>query len=356
MPKRFQVACCLTIPVAIALALVRCVTLPQVLANTISVWSHLLLVAVIAVLAGVLCLGFGKPLAAPTLRGKALGAVTVGLVLTGADMAVSAVWSLIAWKTTGVHPYPSNSVFADVDSLLLYGLSLAGVLGGVFFLYLGVVWFLKRRSVRGMAPILSLAPGVWCWIRIARFEFSYMSSLNLHRSVYELLMLVFETVFFLWFARFVSGVEEKPPRLFTGVALGTGLLTAMACITRVGMLVLQNKTAFEACGLTTAADLGVCVLAFTMAFSRAFADPDAAAEEEPAEEEPVSAVSVQDLVMKELERPETPDDRELSESEETEAVQALIMKELEQPEVPDDAEPESEAPVLRVDTLLPDSQ
>ncbi len=325
MRKRFQVACRLAVPVAVLLAAVRCIALPQVLASNISAWSWGLLLATAAVLLGVLCLGLGKPLPAPVLRGRSLWVTAVGALITGATMAVVALWSLWMLQKDGAGlSAPTTSMVAEINRSFLYADIITGLLGGAYFLILAVTWLQNGRSSRGKWRLLALAPVVWCWVRIIRFELSYTSSLNLHRSAYELLMLVFETVFLFWFARFASGEGETPPRLFTGVALGAGILAGMACFTRVGMLVLQNRVAFEACALTVAADAGLCVLAFAMAFARAFATPA-------------------DL--------NEPDEAELAFS-----IQQAVMKDLEQPEKPSDEEPFYEVPAWRVDQLFPEEK
>lgn len=324
MPKRFQAACYVALPVAIILAAVRCAALPQVVSSVgdggLSV--GLLTVTGIA-LAALMALSFGNGVPARVIGGGAFWGMAAGVLITGGDMLVSSLWALYRWMGTRALPFPAQVFPTAVDAVLLYALVITGAVGGLFFLLTGVRWLFRRRTVRGIHRVMALAPVLWVWVRVIRFELSFVSSLNLHRSVYELLMLVFEMIFLLWFARFVSGVEEETPRGFVGVALITGVLTAMACLTRLGMALLQNEAAFEACGLTAAADLGICVLAFSAAFGRVF--PKKVFEEEPAEEPPA-------------EEPEP-------------NIMEIIMRDLERPDTPEEGDDEAIEPLLRVDTL-----
>lgn len=302
MKNRVRVLCIAAAVAAVLLTVLRCITLPMVVAKIENDLSTGLLIATVTVLVALLVLGWSND-PVKTIAGKPLWAVVAGALLTGTDMVVSSLWALVGWLTARTMPFPYKAIPTQTDEFLLYALVVTGLLGGAFFLLLGVTWGIKRRSVFGKFRVLALAPVLWVWVRIVRFELSYVSSLSLHRSVYELLMLTFETVFFLWLARALSGVEEKPSRLFAGVALCTAVLTAIACVTRMGMWVMQNEVAFEACALTTAADLGVCVLAFAVAVSHAA--PQA---ELPEEEEPEEPLSVAEQVMLELAQPEDPYD------------------------------------------------
>ena len=264
-------ACLAAVSALVLLAILRCVSLPRIAAENAGNGLNtvlLLLTAVLLVGLPVLC-GVGRQ-PARALAGSGLKAVAVGALLTGIALLVSSLSARSGWVTEGVLPYPSKILPTSQDQVLLYLLVIFGCIGGAFFVLTAVRWLMTGRTVRGLLRWMAAAPVIWIWIRITRFEVSYVSSLSVYRSLYDVLMLIVEMLFFLRFARFVSGVEDGPPRFFTGISLCTGVLAGLACTTRMVMLIMGNEAAFEACGLVTSADLGVAVLAFSFAFGQAF--------------------------------------------------------------------------------------
>lgn len=307
MPKRFQAACVVAGPLAVLLAIVRCVALPQVVSTAgDGGLSTALLITTLVTLLGIGALSFGGDAPSGGIGGRPLWGMIAGALLVGGDMVASSVWALFRFLATGEMPVPTKVFTTVVDDLLLYALVITGILGGAFFLFVGVLWLKNRRTVRHLFRVMALVPVFWIWVRVLRFEVSVVSSLNLHRSAYELLMLLFEMVFLFWFARFLSGVEEKPARGLVAVALCTGVLTAIASITRLGMTVFQSEAIAETCSLTTAADMGLCVLAFAFAFGRVFAPTV----ETPPPMTVVPESLVMEQIMRELEKPDDPTDEE----------------------------------------------
>lgn len=271
MQKRYRIACGVAAAALPMLAVLRAIALPRVVAGiTGGVLNTVLLLLTAAVLAALLILCSGKQETARLITGRTVKTVVAGMLFTGIAMLVSSLSVLNAWNTEGVLPYPSKAVVTQTDTVLLYALVALGCAGGAFFVLAAWQWFKKGSTDRGFLRVLALAPVAWIWVRIARFEISYVSSMSVYRGVYDLLMLVFEMLFFLWFARFVSGVEEGMPRFLIGSSLCVGVLAAAACVTRVVMVLARNEAAFESCGLVNAADLGVAVLALSFAFGQVF--------------------------------------------------------------------------------------
>ncbi len=283
MNKKGRFVGVLAVLATVVVSLLRIVILPNVVAGTVS--STVNLVLLFAVMAALLCLllacGRKKPAAA--VEGKRLTVVSAGAMFTGVAMAVSAIFAFSDWTFAGVMLYPANIRPTELDVTLLYLQIAFGLLGGVFFLILALRWQLKGQAVRGIMRLAALIPLIWSWIRVARYEMSYISSVHVSHHAYDLLLIVSEMLFFLWFARYVSALEDAPPRFLTGIALCTGVLAAAGCITRVAMLLMGNQEAFDACGLITAADLGVAILAFGFAFGQLANHKEPSAKTAPAE-------------------------------------------------------------------------
>ena len=288
------------------LTIMRILAQPRVAVGSVRVGVDFLQLALtVGVLAFVLLIASGKK---PRANGLSVGSTTVaavGMVTAGVFMIVSAVTTLTTWLFKGVMPYLTKPMLTDIDVALVYLLTLIGMGGGVFLLLVGCRWFVRRRPVQGILRVAALLPVVWMWVRIARYEISYVSSLSVFRSVYDLLLLVVEMLFFLALAKYVLGVQETTPRALVGLSLGAAMMATMSWAVRVAMLIAQNKAAFDTCGLGTSADLGIAVLGFLVAFAYAggaqeqVALPSAVAEEAKGEgsEELWSLLTDQDLLL-----------------------------------------------------------
>ena len=271
MLKRYKVACTIAVLAVPTLSLLRSVALPRVVAGqTGGTLNTVLLALTAAILAVLLLLCAGKSEVTNVVTGRGVKPVVAGCLFTGFGMIVSAVSDWNNWKNHKVLPYPAKTITTQADSILFYALVGLGIVAGLFFLLIAWRWSGAKYTQRKQLRLLALVPVIWIWVRIARFELSYVSSLSVYRGVYDLLMLVFEMLFFLWFARFVSGVEQEMPRFLMGSAWGVGVLSISSCVTRVVMMLVRNQVAFDSCGLIGAADLGVAVLAFAFAFGQTF--------------------------------------------------------------------------------------
>lgn len=251
------------------LAAVRVFVTPRLVTGETGVgFGPVVLILGAVILVGLLLAGGVKRVSARELSGGRLTMVTVGALLTGCTLLLSSVLTLADFMMNKTMPYPINQQITDRDESLLYLLVITGLLAGGFFLFLAFRWFPSGRTVRGVLRLTALAPVLWCWIRVFRYELSYISSLSVYRHVFDLLLILFEMLFFLVFARYVASEEEQLPPMTVGVSLCTGVLAVAACVTRVAMLLAGNKEAFDACGLLTAADLGVAVLSLSFAFGQ----------------------------------------------------------------------------------------
>ena len=126
--------------------------------------------------------------------------------------------------------------------------------------------------MRKFHPLLALAPVLWGWMRLIRYITSYASSLGLFRNLYDLGTIVFEILFFVVLARYLSGVGDKVSWYFFGISLCTGLLCTVSGAAQFVFFLAQDAASFETCALVTAPDFSVALLAFSVAFSQAFGD------------------------------------------------------------------------------------
>lgn len=266
--KNYQKACFVTLGATAILTVWRIAVTPQAAQG--SVLYHLLPVfTVVAVLALLLWCGLKKE---PLYAVKGNGAVGItaatfiaGALLTGYSLVVAGRWFLERKM-----PYPQKSIPTQMDALFLVGLMICGLAGGVFLIYLSAQWWKNRRVERGGFPWLALIPVFWSWFRLLRYETSHVSAIATFCSLPDVAVLVAEMLFLLAFARFVSGVEEKPPRFFVGISLSTGMLCTMGVLTGIARLFLQKTIAVSEGALIIVPDIGFALLAFSMAFGQAF--------------------------------------------------------------------------------------
>lgn len=282
MQKRKIVALIVAAVSAIALSALRVVAMPLIVEGQGGVLNTVLFVLTLVASVAFVLLG-GKERSAGVVK-EGLSLRSIGAVFAGMAMLISSFFVFVNWKFADKWPYPVSPNQTNLDVAFLYGLMLFGVLGGLFLVAQGFRWYRGNRGSKGVLAFASLAPLVWVWMRICRYEVSYFSSLKVFRHWYDLLLLIFEMLFFLALSRFVT--RTGGGRFLFGLSLSTGVLAVMACVTRAAMVLLGEREAFDSCGLLTAADLGVAVLAFGVALSHRPAVDGEEEEEESDEEAP----------------------------------------------------------------------
>ncbi len=269
--QQIRQACVLTVVAAVLLAIWRTALTPTAFVEPLPYGVALAVTGVLLVALLTLCALKSTP--PITVGGRVAGVVAAGAAVAGATMLVASLVTAHEWFTLGIMPYPSKASEGGLDGFFVSLLIVAGLIGGIFFLLLAVNWWCKGVCKRGLMPLIALAPVLWSWVRLIRYITSHVSSLGLYRNLYDLGTIVFEMLFFIVFARYVSGVGEKPSRFFLGLSLCTGLLCAISAVTQVGLFLAQDQAAFETCALVTAPDFGVAVLAFATAFAQGYGFP-----------------------------------------------------------------------------------
>ncbi len=280
-------AACVT--ASVLLGILRTVAMPLIAQHqTVSFWNIALLVLTVASL--IFCFVASRKAKTPlrTFGGTAASFLSSASLFTGFALLAFTVWSLIDWFSAAAQPFPSGSN-TSVMAVLFILLIVSSVLSGAFFLLYGFRRpFSFATPVNGtLYAIFALAPIVWSWIRIARYETSFIGSANIFLSLYDLLLLLCEALFFLCFARYAVKPDEAYPRATVGLALATGILTVCACLSRTVLLLTGDTDAAHLCDLVTAPDLGIGLFAFSFVIGQWFApDPtEPKSETTPIEEE-----------------------------------------------------------------------
>ncbi len=320
----YRHVCLLSLLAALVLAGMRGMLTPIALQQPTAYRIGMIITGVVLLAVLVLC-AF-KRTEAITVEGPMARVAAVGAAVTGATLLVFSVVTALNWQfqRPRVMPFPAKSIPTNVDQLFLYLLVIMGVLAGLSFLMLSVCWLFGGYTRRGILPLLSLSPVVWTWIRVIRYITSYASLVGLFHDLYDLATILFEMVFFVLLARYVSG-EEFDSRFFVGVSLCTGVVCTVSSITQVMLFLQQNAVAFDTCALVIAPDFGVAILAFATAFAQAFGKP-----------------ATEETVAPKLTVPTPPPEEEEDDPEDGEGAEFLLSDEWftvydpeEQPDTPD---------------------
>lgn len=290
MRLRMRVACIVAVAAAV---FISCLRLLGGDLYTSGLWVSLMAVVSVFLLCGV------KPRAPLSVQGGFSVITAAGAMLAGVSMLVS---------TLGVgvdlfdkkYPYPQPMEITALSQLLLFAMIVGGLGGGLFFVLTGVRWLGDRKTDRRMFGGVALLPVVWSWARMIWYMFSFASAVNRFSGLIELAMLVFEMLFMMMFARYVSGVEENPPRFSLALALCAVLFGLTAASTHIIAFLRQDAVLFGATALLSAPDIGITVLAAAWAAGQVFgkgtvADPlPMPVEEEEAEEITEAPVPVEE--------------------------------------------------------------
>ena len=269
--QQLRQLCVLTAVAAGLLAIWRTVLTPSAFEQPLP--YGIMLVATGALTAVLLMLCALKKPVPITAGGRMARVSAAAAALTGATLLVTSAVIAHEWFTLGIVPYPSRLIIGSTDKLLIYLWIVAGLAAAAFFLLLAVNWWCAGVCRRRFMPLLAVAPVVWSWVRLIRYITSHVSSLGLYRNLYDLGTIVFEMLFFVALARYVSGVAEKPSRFFIGLSLCTGLLCTISAVTQAALFIKQDLAAFETCALVMAPDFGVAALAFVTAFAQGYGIP-----------------------------------------------------------------------------------
>ena len=224
---------------------------------------------------------------AVVMAGPPLTAAACAGVLCGAVMAFGSLYEFFMWQFKGILPAPAMTKPGSLQYAVLTVSLAGGVLGGIFLVLLGLQWLQENRS--RVFRLMALAPSLWIWFRLARYEMTYASAVNVTESFYDFVMLIFILLFLFSFARYVSGVGETPSKLLFWYALGTAMMAISAPLTRFGMYLLGNTAAYNSSELAGFIDLAVGLFALLFAYAQAFGKQAASVPADPPILEPPAA-------------------------------------------------------------------
>ena len=206
------------------------------------------------------------------VRGGLLMPASLSAMLFGAILLVSSIFDFWLWIVPPhVTPPPNERLIGTLDGVALFLTLLFGIIGGLFFIRVGLQWIADSTSRSGVYRLWALAPVAWIWMRLARYEMSYASAVDVSESFYDFVMLIFTLLFLFSFSRFVSGIGEKPPRMLLFFSLCTGLFSISGTVTRFVMYLIGSNDAYRASELAGFADFAVGVFAFCLACSQVIA-------------------------------------------------------------------------------------
>ena len=241
------------------------------------------LAAIIASLALLLVLA-GMALAANKERvdigGRAVLPAALATLLSGVVVLVSSLWEAVAWLAYDVVPAPAPEALTPLPVAMVALTLLCGVAAGGVLIAFGLQITAEDGTWRGMRTVSCLLPVLWVWLRLARYEMSYVSAVSLKDSYFTFAMYIFELLFLFKLARFVSGIGNTRPATVLFFAMGAAMLTFTAPLFRISMLLAGDAQAYQSTELAGVPDaaLGLLALVFgwALAFGRAASPEDAA--------------------------------------------------------------------------------
>lgn len=245
----------------------------------------------------------------PKLRGSWLLPISMVVMLAGLCILLSSVFDMYNWAAYGLTPPPSKALIGSVDRITLF-LSLAfGILTGIYLIRLAFLWIGHDEEKCGVMQLWALCPTVWIWMRLARYEISYASAVEVYEGFYDFAMLLFSLLFLFALARHAAAVGALRPQRTLFYALGTVLLSFSGPVARVAFYLLGEGDAYQAGQLAGLADFAVGMLAAAMSLYWILVRPEQAAPKAdepsiPDDEEPATAQEPQDLAPDQSDVPE----------------------------------------------------
>ena len=232
---------------AVAVTVVRLVLMPTLRdADTGRFTNSFVVIAVMLVtLIAVGVLGWRNDNRRIDIGGRAAMPAGLLILLGGAGMAISSLWSALRWMIDGTVPPPETAKVTALSSVILLLMLAFGVLGGVALLRLGWKIMAEDGTRIGMTSWSVLAPVLYAWFRLARYEMSYASAIGLGESFYDFLLLILEMLFFFKLARFTSGIGKSRPGNLAFYAAGTELFALSGALYRLGAYFLQDPEAYR---------------------------------------------------------------------------------------------------------------
>lgn len=197
----------------------------------------------------------------PAVKGPWALPITVLLMAVGVTLLAVSVVDLYKWSALGITPPPTVVLTGTPDRITLFFSLGLGILSGVYFLRLGFTFLTENAEVRGIFPLWALTPTFWVWMRLARYEVSYASAVELHESFFDFVMLLCAMLFLFSLARQVADVDAKQPWKTVLFACMTVIMCLSGTLSRVVLFLLGQGDAYRIGQLAGVSDFAVGVLA-----------------------------------------------------------------------------------------------
>lgn len=194
-------------------------------------------------------------------------------LLSGVALLLTTVSDAWVWIQSGDAPPPSSVVISGVDRACLILTMVFGVLGGLFLVALGLRWFTHKLRPSRLFQWSALAPVLWLWFRLARYEISYSSAVSVSESFFDFVMLIFLLLFLFALARYVAGVGKPPARTLRWYSLCTGLLCLSGTLTRLCMYFMDEVAAYNSSRLSGGVDFFIGLFALGFGLYQLLHDP-----------------------------------------------------------------------------------
>lgn len=204
------------------------------------------------------------------LTGRRATVVSLACLAAGGCMLLSTLWDVWRFLSAGILPPPDTQLVSGLSSITVTATFLFGVLGGVALVWLGLLLTAEGATRRGMLSWGSLAPVLWMWLRLMRYEMSYASALGLAETFYDFSLFIVELVFLFKFARYISGVGQVSIGSLLFFSCATAVFGLSGPLTKLCMYLIGDSDAYEAAGVAGITDLTVGVLALVLAFALLF--------------------------------------------------------------------------------------
>lgn len=296
-----KAAAILTAVMAVAVAVLRMALLPLLTAPELGWfrWNYLPIGLLAVTIAAVFILGrFPKEEARRVISGKPLFIPATAGVLGGGILAAMAIYDAGKWFFYKETPPPNKEVFSNLDAITLALMLLAGILGGIALIRCWLTWIEMGRTRAGIFPIWALTPALWAWLRLARYEMSYISAVDFSQNFFDFMMMIFQLLFFFMLARYISGMGSKPSRLLPAFALCTGLFSLSGSAAQLAVFLNGEKLRYAAGNMASITDFIIGVFAMLFAFVLIWKGrPETAEDRAITQEETVSAISEQQAEM-----------------------------------------------------------
>ncbi|MBQ6849068.1 MAG: hypothetical protein IJN76_03320 [Clostridia bacterium] len=213
------------------------------------------------------------------INGTPSVAMALALLLSGAVMTVFGVLDVI--ELIGAWDGVAAGGMQRILLALQYGFS---VLGGLALVRFGWALLTEGGTRRGIAQWSILAPVLWAWFRLVGYEMDYASMVRIEDNFFGFVMLIVELLFLFRLARYASGIGRVSAGSLMWHSMATAIFAISGPVVRLGMYLLQDKSAFDAYRLAGPTDLVVGVLALVVGISLLYG------EEPGVQEDPLSEV------------------------------------------------------------------